>query len=511
VSGDLDLSGRYDAVVIGSGFGGCFAALPLVEAGHRVLMLERGDWVDRGPANWGDEGAFVLTPHYTTESLYSLATRTGARPQGICACVGGPSVFYGGAAFRFREEDFATDPRIAGDSGAAWPLSYADLEPYYGLVERMLGVSGETGRDPTEPPRSSPYPHPPGPLAEPSRRVAAAAASLGLAPFRIPMAIDAAACVRCTTCDAFACAIGAKNDLATTLVPRLLAGGMELRARAVAVRLVRAGGRVVAVEAVDSVTREAIVVAADRVIVAAGALATPHLLIASELHNRNPASAAVGRYLMRHCNAMTYGVYPEPPNPGDEHHKQIAIHDYYFGDPALPRFGKLGNIQQVMAPPVSLVRAMLPRSVGAIGARLLRRLTGLLVIAEDQPRAENAVEVDRRTTDPYGLPAALIRHRYTRRDLAARRALLRRAREVLRASGARFTLTWKVSTFSHAVGTVRMGRNPATAPLDPECRFRGVENLWVTDGSVFPTSGGVNPSLTIAANALRVGTLLSRQ
>jgi choline dehydrogenase-like flavoprotein len=147
--------GRYDTIVIGSGFGGCMAALPLVEAGQRVLMLERGGWVERSEANWGDEGVFVLTPHYTLESRYSLKSRRGWRPQGLCTCVGGPSVFYGGASFRFREEDFRPPAEIVGDSGAEWPIDYRDLEPFYDRAERLLGVAGEAGVDPTEPFRSA--------------------------------------------------------------------------------------------------------------------------------------------------------------------------------------------------------------------------------------------------------------------------------------------------------------------------------------------------------------------
>lgn len=500
----------YDAIVIGSGFGGCFAALPLVEAGLRVLMLERGDWVERGEHNWGDEGAFVLTPHYSTEGAFTLRTPLGARPQGLTSCVGGSSVFYGGASFRFREPDFAGDPRIVGDSGAAWPFGYGEMEPYYGRAEALLGVAGEAGRDPTEPSRGGAYPRGPSPLAEASARVARAAAARGLTPFRIPMAINAAGCRSCTTCDAFACAVSAKNDLAIRLVPMLRAAGMELRARSVVTRLVARDGAVRGVEVADAGTGERLTFSADRVVLAAGALATPHLLLASGLAAESPAPDAIGRYLMRHCNAMIYGVFRDAPNPDGQHHKQIAIHDYYFGDAEAPEAGKLGNIQQVMAPPVTLIRAMLPRIAHAPASAIVEHLTGLLVIAEDEPRAGNRITLNEAKRDRFGLPGASITHRYTRRDRIARRALARRARQVLRSADALFHLTWNVNTFSHAVGTVRMGNDPRTAPLDRAGRFRGLDNLWVADGSTFPTSAGVNPSLTIAANALRIGDEIAR-
>ena len=502
-------TGAFDAIVIGSGFGGCMTALPLVEAGLRVLMVERGGWVERNEANWGDRGAFVLTPHYSTGSGYSIRSRGSWRAQGICTNVGGPSVFYGGASFRFREEDFVPPREISTDSGSRWPIDYATLEPHYQRAEQLLGVAGEAGVDPTEPWRSAPYPHGALPIAPPSRMIADAADALGMHPFRIPMAIDEARCQFCVTCDAFACAVSAKNDLATTVIPSLVASGMVLRPRTVASRILTEGGRATGIAAVDADTGEKMVFMAKTVVVAAGALVSPHLLLASGLQHRSAAGRFVGRFLMRHCNAMMYGFFPSPPNPDDRHHKQVAIHDFYFGDPDRPGLGKLGNLQQVMAPPVSLIRAMLPAPLRPVATAVVRNLTGLLAIAEDQPCERNRIEVARGPEDRYGLPPARIHHRYTRRDLAARRALLARANAILRKAGARFTVTWKVNTFSHAVGTVRMGDDALRSPLDPMCAFRGVSGLWVTDGSAFPSSAGVNPSLTIAANALRVGTAIA--
>jgi choline dehydrogenase-like flavoprotein len=523
----MHVSHDYDDVVIGSGFGGAMVAHRLVESGRRVLLLERGDWAVRGERARDDiRGFFQWTAGYDTEAPYQV--RQGGRwnEEGICACVGGPSIFYGGASFRFREDDFRPPSSIVGDSGAEWPIGYDELERYYGEVEQLLGVAGEAGADPTEPRRSSEYPQPPAPLSPISGRIAEAAGRLGLRPFRIPLALNQSAtsgvaCSFCTTCDAYACWSGAKNDLATRIITPLLERGLTLRHGRVVTRLAHRGDRVVGVECVDRASGVRERYAAERYILAAGALATPHLLLASGLDRLNPAAHAVGRYLMRHCNAFVYGFFPSAPNADLLHHKQVAIHDYYFGDsdgrgPA----EKLGNIQQIMAPQtgaaVGWTRRLGERgkpiqdAVARSVRRVTRHMTGLQVIAEDQPVLANGVELGK-GGDRFGLPRAVVRHDYSDRDRSARLALARRAREILREAGALLTYTYPVTTFSHAVGTVRMGRDPRTAPLDVDCRYRGIDNLWVVDGSCMPTSGGVNPSLTIAANALRVGSTIANE
>ncbi len=500
----------YDAIIIGSGFGGAMAAQVMVEAGWSVLMLERGDWVARGAENWLPDGVGPLTPHYSTESPYRVADDAGMTTAGAFHCVGGPSVFYGGVAFRFRAEDFEHNPEIAGNSGAQWPWNYAEIEPYYAEAERILGVTGESGIDPTEPERSTAYTQIPGELAPISRRIERAARDLGCHPFRLPLAInhtacpERSACVGCGTCDGFACAVGAKNDLATVVVRPLLGRGLKLRTNAVATRLTTLAGRVTAVEAIDRKSGCSTTYRAHTIVLAAGALASPHLLLASGMQRLNPGGHVVGRYLMRHYNEIVFGIFPQQPNPGGGFHKQLAIHDFYFGHSSVsgPR-GKLGGIQQLATPPAGLVRAQLPQPLGAFLAPWVDHLTGLLVIAEDQPQYENRVAIDNSAVDRYGLPGLVVSHRYSVRDRAAGRALTNRAHAILRRAGAWAFYRHRIGTFSHALGTVRMGADPRTSALDGDGRFRGLENLYVMDGSAMPTSAGVNPSLTIAANALR--------
>jgi choline dehydrogenase-like flavoprotein len=497
----------WDAVIIGSGFGGAMAAHRLVAAGARVLMIERGDWVPRGDQAWLPGASLELTPAYARDIPYRCDAGGHGKQIGGYACVGGPSVYYGCVALRFRERDFVGDPGVVGGSGAAWPYRYDELEPYYGEAERLLRIAGDDTGDPTAPRRAAPYPFAPAPLARVSEHVVDSAVALGLSPFHLPLAIDHARCIACRTCDTYACAIEAKNDVATTMIRPLVARGLALATGTVVVRIEVEGGVARRIHTVRKATGEREVVAARHVIVAAGALGTAHLVLASRLDELSPARAAVGRYLMRHDNAMIFGFYGDRPDRERRFHKQIAIHDWYFGDPAggdADGLTKLGGVQQMMTPPTELVRAHLPRPLRLLAA-FTEHLTGLLCIAEDQPQPGNGCSVDWAVRDAYGLPQLVIDHRYAPRDREASTALARRARRLLDRTGAVFSYTHRVKTFSHAVGTMRMGVDPATSPLDEVCRFRGVANLWVTDGSALPMSAGVNPSLTIAANALRAG------
>ena len=509
MAGGDQLAGA-DAIVIGSGFGGVGAAYGLLAQGRSVLMLERGDWVHRGPENWEPSQVGMLTPHYSAETAIEAHTDRGKSQQGGYYLVGGPSVFYGGVSLRFREKDFHPAEEFTGASRAQWPLEYRDLEPWYGLAERLLGVAGQSGDDPTEPPRSSPYPAQPGKLAQISGKLARAAESLGLHPFRLPLAINhgedpGRACIACTTCDGYACAISAKNDLATVMIPGLIDRGMQLRPNSVVTRLIRKGDKIVAVAGVDRVSGQPFQLSADLIVLAAGSLASPQLVLGSGLEQVNPAGEMVGRFLQRHKNGIVFGLFPAPPDPVGEFHKQLGIHDYYFGNPqGSGPPGKLGGLQQLVTPPIGLVRANVPWFIGAIAGPLVGRLTGLLVITEDQPQFENRIVIDSQRSTRFGLPQTVVQHRYSHRDRAADKELRRLARRILRRAGALAFYNHEIDTFSHAVGTLRMGEDPTLAPLDPQCRFRGVTNLWVTDGSFMPTSAAVNPSLTIFANALRV-------
>lgn len=506
----------YDYIVIGSGFGGSMTAKKLVEGGKKVLMIERGKWVKRGPENWGHQASIDLTPNYDKSLPYEVVKGGNKQQMGVYSCVGGPSVFYGGVSFRFREGDFRPGNEITGDSEAEWPISYNDLESYYSEAEKILGIAGEAGIDPTEPPRSQPFPQSPAPLADISKKLKAAAQGIGLKPFSLPMAINHTAqgrkCQLCTTCDTFACAISAKNDLATVVIPELQRKGMDLLPNAIATKLNEVNGTIVSVEVYNKTESATQHYQAKHFIVSAGALASPHLLLASGLEKLNPGGSVVGRYLMRHVNSIIFGIYPGTADKQGRFHKEVCILDYYFGheDIAHPK-GKLGSLQQISTPPAGLVENEVPGPLGKLAGKLVKPLTGLLAIAEDQPQYQNYIKIDHSKEGKYGMPVAEVSHEYTQRDTDAVNALAKKAKVILKKAGAIFYYTHHIRTFSHSAGTVRMGHNPKTSALDENCNFRGLNNLSVVDACFMPTSAAVNPSLTISANALRVGDYLLKK
>ena len=505
----------WDAIVIGSGFGGAMAAHALVAQGHNVLMMERGGWVGRAPDNWGKRGAAFVSTHFSWDSPYRVEQGWRSTTAGAVNCVGGQSVFYGGASFRYRESDFEHNDDIVGESGAEWPFRYRDLEKSYCEAERLLGVAGEAGNDCTEPHRTMPFAGALTALAPSSQAISDAAERLGMHPSRIPLAISfgkrapQAECIRCGKCDGYACAAEAKNDIATRLIPSLLRSGMTLRTNAVCVKLLHNRTRVTGVEYVDRNTGQRGTEHARAVVLAAGSLATPHLILASGLRRLSTAPAAVGQYLTRHKNSVVFGLFRQAPNRMGVFDKQVAITDFYHGLAKSETFsGPLGMLQQ-MTPPEGLVRATIPGIIAPFAAAFLAHSTGLVAMTEDQPRIGNGVEVDERRFDQFGLPQLVVRHKYSARDAESNRLLVQRGREIMREAGAILTYAHPIRTFSHALGTVRMGCDEETAPLDGEGRYRGLDNLFVADGSALPRAASVNPSLTIAANALRIGSILA--
>ncbi len=470
------------------------------EEGARVLVLERGRWPRRDRADWDPVG-ILSRLRYAGPAPIEVRQREERdfRPVRQNETVGGMSVFYGGAAFRLRARDFDR-----------WPISYGDLEPFYAEAERLLGVHGVAGEDPVEPTRSGAYPFQSIPPSAPARRILEAGRRLGYRPFPIPLALDFSgengpACVRCNTCDGFPCAMNAKNDAAGIL--ERAAPQVEVRAETVVRRLAFDGPRVAAVECQDARTGNMDRIEAGVFVLAAGAIGSPALLLRSNAPEA--PGLPIGRFLMRHCNAVVAGLFRFPTNPEQVFHKQVAFTDFYEAERDAGGLAT-GVIQDIYTPAPEVVREAAGRFRRLfLGGPVIRRLQNLLCVAEDEADPDNRVTLAAEQ-DELGQPRVRVEHRYRSSDERRLRRLTRAAVGILREAGALATGIWPISSFSHAVGTLRMGDGAEDSVLHVDGRVRGVHNLWVTDGSAFPASGGVNPSLTIAANALRVAEGIAR-
>ncbi|MEE2658642.1 MAG: GMC family oxidoreductase [Candidatus Latescibacterota bacterium] len=486
---------HYDAVIVGSGFGGAFTAHALARAGLRTLLVERGGHPRRDADDWSPS-KILIEQRYRGRSPIQVTQydrpESEVHPNEV---VGGNSVFYGGASLRLREADFRT-----------WPFDCRELEPHYTAAEELLDVHGRAGSDPEEPPRIRDYPREPAELSTPAQRIYDAAVRLGFRPFPLPMALNfmdntRPVCIRCMTCDGFPCKIEAKNDLAVTVLRSAQRYGLEIRACTVALRLQRSGGRISQLECADADSGQRYTVSADRFVVAAGALHTPALLQYSGLSELRGGDW-IGRRLMRHCNAVVTGIFRFRTNPAAVFHKQLCFTEFYE-DLRAELGTATGVIQDIYTPAAEVLRHHAPPGLRAAAAALTGFMQNLLCIAEDEPSPNNRVSLGDKV-EPFGVPITRVHHRYSADDYRRRDHLIERARRILKCAGALITRVYEIDSFSHGVGTVAMADSPEGGAINRDCRLWDVDNLWITDGGCFPTSGGVNPSLTIAANALRV-------
>ncbi len=491
------MAGRFDVVIIGSGVGGGCIAHVLAPTGGRIVILERGRRMPREDRNWDPEAVYADAA-YKSDERWTDGRGRSFRP-GQFYYVGGHTKVFGATMFRFRREDFCAMEH-AGGLSPAWPIEYDTLEPYYARAERLFGVHGEAGADPTEPPRSGPYPYPPlrhnPAIAEVAERLRAQ----GLRPFPIPSSVQdhaGGACVRCNTCDGFPCRLGAKGDAETCLIdPVLQHGNVALRTEALVVRLLAdaSGRRIEAAELADGTQ-----VRGDLFVLAAGAVNSAAILLRS-VHAKHPSGLAnssgmVGRHYMNHNCTAVMAIRPLRANR-EPFQKTLALNDFYLGDgDGSPPLGNLQLLGKIMEPMLRGEIRSVPRPVRAW---LAAHSVDWYAMSEDLPHPESRVRV-------RGDGAVVLDWR--RSNLAAHKALVAKARRMLRAAGFPIVLTRAFSkdTPSHQCGTVRFGHDPADAPLDPFCKAFDHENLYVVDASFFPSSAAVNPALTVAAQALRAG------
>lgn len=532
----------FDVVVVGSGAGGSTVAKVLAEAGKRVLVLEAGNnrfpGLDR-PGALGetllandelklDHRGFIHVDELVDPAVFR------SEPGGVRRHIGAvnplPRTVGGGAVHalmgypRFGPLDFRLGSALGDVPGASfvdWPVDYDALEPYYSAVERWVGVQGEPGADPYAGQRSAPFPMPPGLAMYGPSRIASAARKLGYQPFPFPRAINSRpydgrpACVMCGHCNA-GCPTHAKGSPAVTLLRRaLLTGNCQLRYNTHALRL-RTNGSETEVIGVEVLTPEGEVevVTASEYVLAAGALANIRLLMLSGQSTVGNRSGQVGRNLTFHVLTLGIGIFRERMHMHRGNGSSFGMTDFRGRpkDDAAP----LGGIVDFVGADKPIVEAKTYATMPLLGARgeefarLMREsplrdhLMALEMIHEDAPQPENRVDLDPEIQTALGIPAIRVTYRPHAFEQKARAVYGPKMMALLKAAGAQFGFlapAEEISTSAHHMGTLRMGDDPRTSVCDRRGRFHDVGNLLCADGSLFPTSAGYNPTLTIQALA----------
>ena len=506
---------RYDVIIIGTGAGGGTLARHLATSDKRILLLERGGWLPRELDNWLTGSVFVDNRYVSPDTWYD---RDGTAFQpGVHYYVGGATKLYGAALYRLREEDFG-ELRHQDGISPAWPIAYDELEPYYTLAEQLYQVHGARGEDPTEPPASAPYPHPPVSHEPRIQQLADDLAAAGHHPFHAPCGIMLdesnpafSTCIRCATCDGFPCLVHAKSDAEVLGVrPALEHPNVTLLTGAKVTRLGtdQAGTSVTEVVVDCDGSEERFT--ADVVVVSCGAANSAKLLLQSA-NDRHPHGLAngsdqVGRNYMFHDSTAVLALSREENETA--YQKTLGLNDFYFGadDFEYP----LGNVQMVGKSQAAMFRGERPRETRLAPEWTLERMAkhaiDFWLSTEDLPRPDNRVTVDREGN---------ITLAYTETNAEAKKQLYTKVKSLLGKLDMnpdhlihRFAYMKNdipIAGCAHQAGTCRFGTHEATSVLDTDCKAHELDNLYVVDTSCFPSIGAVNPALTAMANAIRVG------
>src|SRR5438874_8642424 len=329
---------HYDVIIIGTCADGGTIAQRLAPSGKRILLVERGDYVPREKENW-DTRAVVLEGRYGTKEVWRDAAGNDLHPH-TNYYVGGNTKFYGAALFRLRKEDFGELRHHDGIS-PPWPITYEVLEPYYTQAEHLYQVHGNRGEDPTEPPTKASYPWPAVSHEPRIQQLSDDFARSGLKPFHVPVGVmldeknpQKSRCIRCNTCDGFACLVGAKSDAQVVCIDEAIKhSNVSLLTNSLVKRLeTDSSGREikgVLVERNGSLETYS----ADLVVVSCGAINSAALLLrsADDKHPRGLANSSdvVVRYYMGHTNSVMMAI-SKCPNP-TVFQKTLGVNDFYFG------------------------------------------------------------------------------------------------------------------------------------------------------------------------------------
>jgi choline dehydrogenase-like flavoprotein len=539
-----------DFVIVGSGAAGGVMARELSRAGLSVVVLEQGPRPDIASFEH-DEMKYWFLGGLANEAVHNPQTfrddpskkaelQKFRLPLWYGRGVGGASLHYTANFWRFREIDFIERSvlgAIPGTGFADWPITYKDLEPYYTKVDWEIGVSGLAGADPSDPPRSKPYPMPPLPVKSSGVLLERGARKLGLHPAPAPLVINSEfyrgrpACVHCGFCHGFACEVTAKASTLTTVIPEAEATGRcEVRPNSYVARIeTDARGRTTGVAYFDGRraspgpgasarvdTRERFQKARAVVLCANGA-ETPRLLLMSS-SSRFPqglanSSGLVGKYLMYNYNSRALGLFEHELNEHKSVQVSRIVMDFYNADPKRGHYGG-GGLDGRMGP---LPTMWAIRTAGEgppwgseFKARLKEFTRGMHVACHGTSLAveSNNITLDPDVKDAWGLPAIRVTYKDHPDDLANARYLQDRGVEILEAAGALRVTKAPVAPQKysmHLLGTCRMGNDPAASVVDKFHRSHDVPNLFICDGSSLVTSGRGQPTMTIQALAFRAG------
>jgi choline dehydrogenase-like flavoprotein len=522
---------HYDVVIIGSGAGGGTLAWKLAPSGKRILLLERGGYLPRERDNWDTTSVFLKGKYTTDEEWHDRKGDEFTPEQNYY--VGGNTKFYGAALFRLRPQDFGEITHHGGVS-PAWPLSYQDYEPWYAEAERLYYVHGAAGEDPTDGPRSGDFPYPAVQHEPRIQQLHDDLVKLGLHPSHLPVGVlldqddhghaaHGSQCIRCDRVDGFPCVVDGKADSQVVCVDPALAShpNLELVTDARVDRLeTDASGRQVTEVVATMGDGSAARFSGDVVVVSGGALNSALLLLrsANDQHPKGLANGSdqVGRNYMRHNNLALMAISREP-NP-TRFQKTLTLNEWYLkGDGWDYPFG---GIQMLGKSDGIQLRAMAPRRV-KWGAKLtpeasLDEIAGhgvdFWLSAEDLPLPDNRLTIDDDGTPRLTLadennmePLKRLRKKFESMlsDLGFEEGTHRR--NVYLHEG------MAISATAHQAGTARFGTDPASSVLDLDCKAHELDNLYVVDSSFFVSIGAVNPTLTIIANALKVGEHLGER
>ena len=530
-----------DFVVVGAGAAGGVVARELSRAGLSVVVLEQGPHHKAADFEHDELGVVRLEgltnnhrehPNTFRESEAEEAKLLPVIQYG--RMVGGGSVHFTANYWRFHEIDFIERGRKGPVEGAAladWPLTYAELEPYYTRVEWEVGVSGLAGANPFDPPRSRPYPVPPLPIKPSGVLTERAAGKLGWHAFPAPMAIlsqpyrGRPACIQCGFCERFGCEVGAKSSTLATMIPEALATGRcELRPSSYVRKIeLDRRGRAIGVKYFDAEKRE-IFQRARAVFVCANGAETPRLLLMSKsslfpdgLAN---SSGVVGKHIMFNCYSFSGGLFEHEINGYRGMVDTRVIQDTYELDPKLGLWGGGGFDFRFDFPPIDFALSGLGPDAPAWGPaykRMLRDYYTHTVYAlahlSQLPVASNTISLDPKVTDAWGLPAIRMTFKDHPNDERLMAWFRDRTVDLLEAAGA--TKTWafpvgRVWPEVHLLGTCRMGNDRRTSVVDRWNRSHDVPNLFLVDGSSFVTSGRGQPTMTIQALAFRAAEHAAR-